>query len=103
MWQDILYRRGWLTSTGWLRLPTALTAPAGHADWRTLEAEPDECPWNRVSKCFSPISRIADHVVTTHLLDADLPMRTKRQKAEARLNLTMYKKRFFVDDLFQAA
>ena len=60
-------------------------------------------PYNKVSKCFSPISRIADHVVCTSLLDADMPTLTKRQKTELRLNLTMYKKRFFIDDVYQAA
>ena len=103
MWHDILYRRGGLTWNGWLSLPTSLTAPPGHHDWRTLEAQPDEYPWNKVSKCVSPITRLADHVVTTHLDDADMAMITKRQKTEIRLNLTMYKKRFFVDDQFQAA
>ena len=103
MRHDILYRRGWLAWNGWLSLPAELTAPAGHADWRTLEAQPDEHPYNRVSKCVSPITRIADHVACTHLEDADMSEMTKRQKTEHRLNLTMYKKRFFVDDLFQAA
>ena len=102
-WEDILLRRGWLTRHGWLQLPTSLTAPRGNGDWRALEADPDERPWNRSSKSRDPISRIAHHVVCTAVQDAERPVLTKRQKTEQRLNLTMYKKRFFVDDVYQAA
>ena len=103
MWTDLLMRKGWLRRDGWLELPSSLTAPAGHGDWRALEADPDERPWNRVSQCYSPISRVADHLVCCSLNDAERPMLTKRQKTEYRLNLTMYKKRTFVKDIWKAA
>ena len=103
MWQDILLRRGWLSRKGWLQLPSSLTAPAGHGDWRALEAQPDERPWSRRTQRREPISRIAHHVVCTALQDAEKQFLTKRQKTEQRLNLTMYKKRCFVEDFWQAA
>ena len=103
MWQDILLRRGWLSRKGWLQLPSSLTAPAGHGDWRALEAQPDDRPWNRLTQRREPISRIAHHVVCTSLQDAERQVLTKRQKTEQRLNLTMYKKRCFVEDFWQAA
>ena len=103
VWHDILHRRGWLTVQGYFKLPAALTAPRGHDDWRALEAAPDELSWNRVSKCFSPITRVAEHVVCTMPEDAERTILTKRQKTEHRLNLTMYKRRLFVDDFWQAA
>ena len=102
MWTDLLMRKGWLRRDGWLELPVSLTGPPGNADWRALEAFPDERPWNRVSKEYSPISRIADHLVICGLWDADRVSLTQRQKTEYRLNLTMYKRRSFVDDGWQA-
>ena len=103
MWTELLTRKGWLKQNGWLELPSSLTAPPGSGDWRALEAEPDERPWNRDSKQFSPISRVAEHLVCLAWLDADRPMLTKRQKTEYRLNLIMYKKRTFVKDPWKAA
>ena len=104
MWMDLLLRKGWLRRDGWLELPSSLTAPAGHGDWRALEADPDERPWNPVSKEFSPISRLADHLVCCSLLDADRGLSlTKRQKTEHRLNLTMYKRRTFTKEIYKAA
>ena len=103
MWTDLLMRKGWLRRDGYLELPPSLTSPPGNGDWRTLNATPDDKPYNKVSKCFSPISRVADHLVCCHMDDADLPFLTKRQKTEYRLNLTTYKKRCFTDDLWQAA
>ena len=103
VWNELLERKRWIKSNGWLELPAALTAPAGHGDWRALEAQPDERIWNKVSKCFSPISRIADHLVCCAWKDAALQpmMLTHRQKTQIRLNLTTYKKRSFVDDRFE--
>ena len=103
MWMELLMRRGWLKRDGWLQLPAALTAPAGHGDWRALEADPDERPWNRVTRTQSPISRIAEHLVCCSVMDAEKPMLTKRQKTEYRLNLNMYKKRTFSKDPWKAA
>ena len=103
MWTELLMRKGWLKQNGWLELPSSLTAPPGHGDWRALEADPDERPWNRVTRTQSPISRIADHLVCCAWKDAALQpmMLTHRQKTQIRLNLTTYKKRSFVDDRFE--
>ena len=102
-WTQLLDRMGWLKQNGSLELPPALTAPKGNQEWRALEAVPDERRWNRVTQQSSPISRIAEHLVCLAWLDADRPMLTKRQKTEYRLNLNMYKKRTFVEDIWQAA
>ena len=104
MWTELLMRKGWLRRDGWLELPSSLTAPPGNGDWRALEAFPDETPWNRVTKAYSPISRIADHMVICSWLDAGHEdMLTKRMKTEYRLNLTMYKRRTFCKDKWKAA
>ena len=103
MWMNLLERKGWLRRDGWLELPVSLTGPPGNADWRALEAFPDERPWNRVSKEYSPISRIADHLVICGLWDADRVSLTQRQKTEYRLNLTIYKRRTFTQDKWKAA
>ena len=104
MWNELLMRKGWLRRYGWLELPSSLTAPPGNGDWRTLEAFPDETPWNRVTKQYSPISRVADHLVICSWLDAGHENTlTKRMKGEYRLNLTMYKRRTFTDDMWKAA
>ena len=103
-WERLLLRKGWLTRNGYLELPRSLTSPRGNEDWRTLEAFPDEKPWNGPFKSKSPITRIADHLVCCTMADADRMIHlTKRQKTEYRLNLTMYKKRCFTDDMWQAA
>ena len=101
-WERLLLRKGWLRRDGYLELPRSLTAPLGHEDWRTLEAYPDVKPWNKVSKTYSPISRLADFLVICHEEDADMLM-TQRQKTEYRLNLNMYKRRTFTKDMWEAA
>ena len=103
MWTELLMRRGWLRKSGWLELPPYLTEPKGHGDWRALQADPDEIVWNRVSREFSPISRVAEHLVCCSLEDAERVLLTKRQKTEHRLNLTMYKRRTFCEDKWKAA
>ena len=50
-----------------------------------------------------PITRIAQHVVCTSMEDAERPFLTKRARTQHRLNLTMYRRRKFVDDPEQAA
>ena len=84
-------------------MPDSLTEPKGQEYWRVLEADPDGRAWNPVSKCYSPITRIAEHVVCTTMEDAQKPFLTKRARTEHRLNLTMYKRRMFVTDPEQAA
>ena len=103
LWQSILTLRGWRTARGWLKLPESLIEPKSHHDWRLLQADPNGWPWNDARKSYSPITRIAEHVVCTTQEDARRLFLSKRQRAQHRLNLSMYKRRMFVDAADQAA
>ena len=102
-WEELLFNRGWLTDSGWLKVPDSLTVPRGNDYWRRLQADPDGWDWNPVNKSWSPITRIAEQVVCTTMSDGRQPFLTRRARTEHRLNLTMYKRRMFVTDAEQAA
>ena len=50
-----------------------------------------------------PEPRIAEYVVSTTLEDASRPFLSKREKTQHRLNMSMYKRRMFVEDVDEAA
>ena len=98
VWQNILNQRGWLDDYGWLRLPDWLTKPRHNHVWRELEMEPDAHPWDEETQHYSPISRIAEHVVVWHVDDLHtVKGHDTRSGRVMREHLCRYKRRFLVD------
>ena len=61
--------------------------------------EPDAHPWDEEAQQFSPITRIAEHVVIWHSDDLRSVKHHDTRAARAmREHLSRYKRRFFVDD-----
>ena len=102
IWQNILWKRGWLDSYGWLQIPQWLQKPRHNWSWRQLQMEPDAHPWNAADD-RSPISHIAEFVVIWH--EDDLFVITghdTRSNRVMRDNLQRYKRRFFVENADEA-
>ena len=99
VWEHILRRRGWLDKSGWLKIPFFLQAPRNNHSWRQLQSEPDAHPWDSERGMASPISHIAEFVVTFHHDDLVLLRSHLAKEHETmRDHLMRYKRRFFVED-----
>ena len=96
MWTELLHQRGWLDDWGWLKIPTYLTRPRHNLSWRELEMEPDAHPWDAQSGTYSPISRLAEHLVIWHPDDFFIVKgHDTRTARDMRDHLTRYKRRCF--------
>ena len=96
MWTSLLQRRGWLDDWGYLKIPTWLTKPRHNVTWRELEMEPDAHPWDSNTGCYSPISRLAEHVVIWHPDDLfAVRGHDTRSARDMRDHLMRYKRRCF--------
>ena len=90
-------QRGWLDEWGWLKIPKWLTKPRHNTAWRELEMEPDAHPWDSNSQTYSPISRIAEHLVIWHTEDMGLILdHNSRTARDMRDHMSRYKRRCFV-------
>ena len=99
VWENILWRRGWLDRRGWLQIPDNLQNPRHNHSWRQLHMEPDAHPWDNDRGVCGPISRIAEFVVTWHPDDIFVVRGHKtRAHRTMRDHLMRYKRRFFVED-----
>ena len=95
-WTRLLHQRGWLDDRGYLKIPSWRTQPRSNASWRELEMEPDAHPWDSNLGAYSPITRLAEHVVIWH--EDDLHSANKhssRSARDMRDHLMRYKKRCF--------
>ena len=96
MWTRLLHQRGWLDDWGHLKIPTWLTNPRHNYSWRELEMEPDAHPWDTNTKSYSPITRLAEHVVIWHEDDLHTVGGHKtRSGRDMRDHLMRYKRRCF--------
>ena len=96
VWTRLLQQRGWLDDWGWLQIPTWLTKPRHNVSGRELQMEPDAHPWDPNSGTYSPISRLAEHVVVWHPDDWFLVQGHKTRSArDMRDHLSRYKRRCF--------
>ena len=96
MWTELLHQRGWLDDWGWLKIPTYLTRPRHNFSWRELEMEPDAHPWDAQSGTYSPISRLAEHLVIWHPDDFFIVKgHDTRTARDTRDHLSRYKRRCF--------
>ena len=103
VWQNILWKRGWLDRYGWLKIPEWLTKPRHNVRWRQLQLEPDAQPWNVLKGVRSPISHIAEFVVIWHEDDLfDVKGHGTRGNRVMRDHLQRYKRRFFVAHAHEA-
>ena len=97
VWTSLLQQRGWLDDWGWLKIPTWLSKPRYNHAWRELEMEPDAHPWDSNSQTYSPISRIAEHLVIWHTEDMGLILdHNSRTARDMRDHMSRYKRRCFV-------
>ena len=96
MWTRLLHQRGWLDDWGHLKIPTWLTNPRHNYSWRELQMEPDAHPWDTNTKSYSPITRLAEHVVIWHEDDLHTVGGHKtRSGRDVRDHLMRYKRRCF--------
>ena len=99
MWTSLLQQRGWLDEWGYLKLPRDLTKPRHNLSWRELEMEPDAHPWDSNAGCYSPISRLAEHVVIWHPDDLfSVGGHDTRSARDMRDHLMRYKRRCFSNE-----
>ena len=81
---------------GHVEIPTWLTKPRQNVTWRELEMEPDAHPWDSNSGTYSPISRLAEHVVIWHPDDLfAVRGHDSRSARDMRDHLMRYKRRCF--------
>ena len=81
---------------GHVKIPTWLTKPRQNVTWRELEMEPDAHPWDSNSGTYSPISRLAEHVVIWHPDDLfSVQGHDTRAARVMRDHLSRYKRRCF--------
>ena len=81
---------------GHVEIPTWLTKPRQNVTWRELEMEPDAHPWDSNSGTYSPITRVAEHVVIWHPDDLLLVQgHGTRSARDMRDQLMRYKRRCF--------
>ena len=81
---------------GHVKIPTWLTKPRHNVTWRELEMEPDAHPWDSYLGTYSPISRLAEHVVIWHPDDLFLVQgHDTRSARDMRDHLSRYKRRCF--------
>ena len=98
VWDSILNKREWLDRHGWLQLPNWLQKPRQNHEWRLLQMEPDAHAWDNVTGTYSPISRLAEHIVVWH--EDDVHVATHHDQRAARTmrdHLSRYKRRYFIE------
>ena len=99
VWENILNQRGWLDRHGWLQLPNHLLKPRQHDEWRLLQMEPDAEPWDDETGTYSPITRLAEHVVVWQPEEVTKLVHLERRTSRAMQDhLRRYKQRHFTKE-----